>query len=62
MDYLLVLKALSLVLIIEGLPLVLAPSKAQQTASAIAQTPVRLLRRLGLVLMLIGAGFLMVLT
>ena len=46
-------------LIIEGLPLFLAPQRARQAALQVARLDGRLLRIMGLVLMLLGAGLLL---
>lgn len=59
MDFSLLIKALCLVLIIEGLPLFLAPVRARQAALQVARLDSRLLRIMGLVLMLLGAGLLL---
>ncbi|MEQ3724911.1 DUF2065 domain-containing protein [Alcanivorax sp.] len=59
MDFSLLIKALCLVLIIEGLPLFLAPQRARQAALQVARLDGRLLRIMGLVLMLLGAGLLL---
>jgi uncharacterized protein YjeT (DUF2065 family) len=59
MDFSLLIKALCLVLIIEGLPLFLAPQRARQSALQVARLDSRLLRIIGLVLMVLGAGLLL---
>lgn len=46
-------------LIIEGLPLFLAPMRAHQAALQVARLDSRLLRIMGLVLMVLGAGLLL---
>ncbi|WP_281502123.1 DUF2065 domain-containing protein [Alcanivorax sp. S6407] len=58
MDFSLLIKALCLVLVIEGIPLFLAPERARAAALQVAGMPGRTLRILGLVLMLLGAGLL----
>jgi len=59
MDFSLLIKALCLVLVIEGIPLFLAPNRAREAASQVARMPGRSLRILGLVLMVLGAGLLL---
>ncbi|MZR62522.1 DUF2065 domain-containing protein [Alcanivorax sp. DP30] len=58
MDFSLLIKALCLVLVIEGIPLFLAPERARAAALQVAGMSGRTLRILGLVLMLLGAGLL----
>ncbi len=58
MDFSLLIKALCLVLVIEGIPLFLAPERARMAALQVARMPGRTLRILGLVLMVLGAGLL----
>ncbi|EKF75935.1 hypothetical protein A11A3_00535 [Alcanivorax hongdengensis A-11-3] len=60
MDFSVLIKALCLVLVIEGIPLFLAPERAREAALQVARMPGRSLRILGLVLMLVGAGLLVV--
>lgn len=55
------LKALSLVLVIEGVPLVLAPDRMRRAAREVAGLDSRVLRIAGLVIMLLGAGLLLLL-
>lgn len=59
MDLGLLIKALCLVLVIEGIPLFLAPNHAREAALQVARMPGRTLRILGLVLMILGAGLLL---
>ena len=59
MDLGLLIKALCLVLVIEGIPLFLAPNRAREAALHVARMPGRTLRILGLVLMILGAGLLL---
>lgn len=54
------LKALCLVLVIEGIPLFLAPERARQIAEQVTRIPAQTLRMLGLALMLLGAILLVV--
>ena len=58
MDFDLLIKALCLVMVIEGIPLFLAPERARAAALQVARMPGRALRILGLVLMVLGAGLL----
>lgn len=60
MDFSLLLKALCLVLVIEGIPLFLAPHRAREAALQVARMPGPTLRILGLVLMIVGASLLVV--
>jgi len=59
MDLGLLIKALCLVLVIEGIPLCLAPNRAREAALQVARMPGRTLRILGLVLLILGAGLLL---
>lgn len=59
MDLGLLIKALCLVLVIEGIPLFLAPNRAREAALQVARMPGRTLRILGLALMVLGAGLLL---
>ncbi|MCG8392354.1 MAG: DUF2065 domain-containing protein [Pseudomonadales bacterium] len=59
MDFSLLIKALCLVLVIEGIPLFLAPNRAREAALQVSRMPGRSLRTLGLVLMVVGAGLLL---
>lgn len=61
MDWTLLLKAFCLVLVLEGIPLFLAPRRMRAAAALILQMNDRSLRTLGLVSMLIGAGLMFVL-
>ena len=60
MDFSIVIKALCLVLVIEGIPLFRAPDRARQAALQLARMPGQSLRILGLVLMVLGAVLLVV--
>ncbi|MDX1802682.1 MAG: DUF2065 domain-containing protein [Alcanivorax sp.] len=60
MDFSVLIKALCLVLVIEGIPLFLAPDRAREAALQVARLPGRSLRILGLVLMVVGASLLVV--
>ena len=53
------IKALCLVLVIEGIPLFLAPGRARRAALQVARLDSRLLRIIGLVLMVLVAGLLL---
>lgn len=61
MDWTLVLQALCLVLVVEGIPLFLAPSRMRAAAALLIQTPERVLRGVGLVFMVVGAGLIFLL-
>lgn len=62
MDWTLVLQALFLVMVVEGIPLFLAPGRMRAAAAVLIQTDDRYLRVTGLVLMLLGAGMIFVLS
>lgn len=55
MDWTLLLKALCLVLVIEGIPLFLAPQRMRAAAAMLLQMNDRSLRIIGLCSMLLGA-------
>ena len=55
------LKALCLVLVIEGIPLFLAPDHMRRAARRAADLDSRVLRIIGLVTLLLGAGLLLLL-
>lgn len=61
MDWILVLKALCLVLVIEGLALCLSPRHLREAALQLARLNDRVLRTLGLMAMVCGAGLLILL-
>ncbi|MGI9573171.1 DUF2065 domain-containing protein [Alloalcanivorax xenomutans] len=61
MDWILLIKALCLVLVIEGLPLALAPERMRRAALELARLDGRILRFCGLVAMAVGAGILLLL-
>lgn len=54
MDWMLLAKALCLVLVIEGIPLFLAPSRLREAAALLARLSDRNLRMIGLAAMLTG--------
>ena len=54
MDWLLLAKALCLVMVIEGIPLFLAPQRAREAAQMVSQMSSRALRMIGLAAMLSG--------
>ena len=58
MDWALVAKALCLVLVIEGIPLFLAPRRMREAAITLARMSDNALRIAGLTAMLAGAGLL----
>lgn len=58
MDLSILIKALCLVLVIEGIPLFLAPDHARRAALEMVRLDGRTLRVIGLVLMVLGAGLL----
>ncbi len=62
MDWILVLQALFLVMVVEGIPLFLAPGRMRAAAAVLIQTNDNYLRITGLVLMLLGAGMIFVLS
>lgn len=62
MDWTLVLQALFLVMVVEGIPLFLAPRRMRAAAAVLIQADDRYLRVTGLVLMLLGAGMIFVLS
>ena len=55
MDWTLLLKALCLVLVVEGIPLFLAPQRMRAAAAMLLQMNDRSLRIIGLCSMLLGA-------
>ena len=59
MDASVLITALCLVLIIEGIPLVLAPARMRQAARELAELDSRVLRLIGLAAMLLGVGLLL---
>lgn len=61
MDWTLLLKALCLVLVLEGLALCLSPRHLREAALLLARLDDRVLRTLGLVAMIVGAGLLILL-
>ena len=61
MDWILVLQALCLVLVVEGIPLFLAPNRMRAAAALLIQTAERVLRGVGLVFMVVGAGLIFLL-
>lgn len=58
-DVTVLLQALCLVLVIEGIPLFLAPDKMRRAARELAALDSRILRIIGLVTMLLGTGLLL---
>lgn len=60
-DWLLLGKALCLVAVIEGLVLALVPRRMRAAAAVLLQLDDRVVRGLGLVAMLLGAAFLLLL-
>ena len=62
MDWALLAKALCLVLVIEGIPLFLAPHRMRETAATVARMSDSVLRTTGLVAMVSGAGLLVLLS
>ena len=62
MDGTVVLQALFLVLVVEGIPLFLAPGRMRAAAAMLIQTSDRYLRVTGLVFMVLGAGMIFVLS
>ena len=58
MDWALLAKALCLVLVIEGIPLFLAPSRMREAAAELARMSDTVIRSAGLVAMVIGVGLL----
>lgn len=61
MDWTLLLKALCLVLVIEGIPLFLAPHRMRAAAAMLLQLNDRSLRIIGLTSMLLGATLIFIL-
>lgn len=61
MDWTLLLQALCLVLVVEGIPLFLAPQRMRAAAALLLQMNDRTLRIIGLVSMLLGAGLIFIL-
>lgn len=59
MDASVLIKALCLVLVIEGIPLFLAPARMRRAARELADLDSRVLRLIGLAAMLLGAGLLL---
>ena len=62
MDWLLLFKALCLVMVIEGIPLFLAPGRVREAASIVSRMDDRTLRLLGFFAMFTGAGILTLLS
>ncbi len=59
MDATVLITALCLVLVIEGIPLFLAPARMRSAARLLASLDSRVLRIIGLAAMLVGAGLLL---
>lgn len=62
MDWLLLFKALCLVMVIEGIPLFLTPGQVREAASMVLHMDDRTLRLIGLIAMFTGAGILTLLS
>ncbi len=61
MDWLLIIKALCLVFVIEGIPLFLSPTRVREAAALVQKMTDSVLRTVGLAAMLAGSGLLLLL-
>jgi len=61
MDWLLLVKALCLMCVIEGIPLFLSPARVREAAALVQKMNDSMLRALGLAAMLAGSGLLLLL-